>query len=126
MAGSHSGGPPSRNTISATPSPRSESRLTRSRASTSRPCAGFSKVAPIDTNLVRSIDSSDWAVHEDRITVNPCSSIARAYRPAAGGKRERTPTLKELALIWRAAETALEPVFRDLIRFAICDSGSSR
>jgi integrase len=61
-----------------------------------------------------------WAVHEDRITVNPCSSIARAYRPAAGGKRERTPTLKELALIWTAAETVLEPVFRDLIQFAIC------
>jgi integrase len=61
-----------------------------------------------------------WAVHEDRIMVNPCSSIARAYRPAAGGKRERTPTLKELALIWRAAETVLEPVFRDLIQFAIC------
>jgi integrase len=61
-----------------------------------------------------------WAVHEDRITVNPCSSIARAYRPAAGGRRERTPTLKELSLIWRAAETALVPVFRDLIQFAIC------
>ena len=62
----------------------------------------------------------DWAVHEDRIAANPCASIGRAYRPAAGGKRERTPTLKELALIWRAAETALDaPVFSDFVRFAI-------
>ncbi len=61
----------------------------------------------------------DWAVHEDRIMVNPCSSIGKAYRPAAGGERERTPSLRELALIWAAAETALEPVFGDFVRFAI-------
>ena len=47
-------------------------------------------------------------MHEDRIVVNPCASIGRAYRPAAGGERERTPSLRELALIWAAAETALE------------------
>jgi integrase len=63
----------------------------------------------------------DWAVHEERLSANPCSSIGRAYRPAAGGKRERTPTLKEIATIWRAVEVALDAsVFRDLIRFAIC------
>jgi integrase len=61
----------------------------------------------------------DWCVHEDRIPLNPCASIGRAYRPAAGGKRERTPSLKELAAIWRGAET-LEPTFRDFVRFAIC------
>ena len=61
----------------------------------------------------------DWAVHEDRIMVNPCASIGRAYRPAAGGERERTPSLRDLALIWAAAETALEPVFGDFVRFAI-------
>ena len=60
-------------------------------------------------------------MHEERLSTNPCSSIGRAYRPAAGGKRERTPTLKELATIWRAVEAALDAsVFRDLIRFAIC------
>jgi integrase len=61
----------------------------------------------------------DWAVHEDRITTNPCASIGRAYRPAAGGKRERTPTLKELAMIWEVAETALEPTFCDFARFSV-------
>jgi integrase len=61
----------------------------------------------------------DWCVHEGRIAANPCASIGRAYRPAAGGKRERTPTLKELAMIWTAAE-ALESTFCDFIRFAIC------
>jgi integrase len=60
----------------------------------------------------------DWAVHEDRIAANPCASIGRAYRPKAGGKRERTPSLKEIATIWRGADT-LEPVFRDFVRFAI-------
>ena len=69
----------------------------------------------------------DWAVHEDRIAANPCASIGRAYRPAAGGKRERTPTLKELALIWRAAETALDaPVFSDFVRFAITTPAAAR
>ena len=58
-------------------------------------------------------------MHEGRIAANPCASIGRAYRPAAGGERERTPSLKELALIWMAAETALELVFRDFVRFAI-------
>jgi integrase len=61
----------------------------------------------------------DWAVHEDRIAANPCASIGRAYRPGAGGKRERTPSLRDLASVWNAAETALEPVFRDFARFAI-------
>jgi integrase len=61
----------------------------------------------------------DWCVHEDRIAFNPCASIGRAYRPAAGGKRERTPTLKELAAVWTASE-AFEPTFRDFVRFAIC------
>ena len=60
----------------------------------------------------------DWAVHEDRIAANPCASIGKAYRPAAGGERERTPTLKELAALWGGAE-ALEPTFRDFVRFAI-------
>jgi integrase len=62
----------------------------------------------------------DWAVHEDRIPINPCASIGRAYRPAAGGKRERTPSLKELALVWAAAGQALDPTFCDVVRFAIC------
>ena len=61
----------------------------------------------------------DWAVHEDRIMVNPCASIGRAYRPAAGGERERTPSLRDLALIWAATETALESALGDLVRFAI-------
>jgi integrase len=60
----------------------------------------------------------DWCVHEDRIAANPCASIGRAYRPAAGGQRERTPSLTEIATIWAAAET-LEPVFRDFVQFAI-------
>jgi integrase len=62
----------------------------------------------------------DWCVHEDRIAANPCASIGRAYRPAAGGKRERAPTLRELALIWKAADTALEETFRDFVQFAVC------
>jgi integrase len=62
----------------------------------------------------------DWCVHEDRIVFNPCASIGRAYRPAAGGKRERTPSLKELATIWAAAGQALDPTFCDVVRFAIC------
>jgi hypothetical protein len=41
----------------------------------------------------------DWCAHEGRIMTNPGASIGRAYQPAAGGKRERTPTLKELALV---------------------------
>jgi integrase len=61
----------------------------------------------------------DWCVHEDRIAANPCASIGRAYRPAVGGKRERTPTLKELATIWTASEQALESAFCDFVRFAI-------
>jgi integrase len=61
----------------------------------------------------------DWCVHEDRIAANPCASIGRAYRPAAGGPRERTPSAKEIATLWTAAET-LEPSFRDFVRFAIC------
>jgi integrase len=62
----------------------------------------------------------DWCVHEDRIAANPCASIGKAYRPAAGGKRERAPSLKELATIWAVAERVLEPTFRDVVRFAIC------
>jgi integrase len=61
----------------------------------------------------------DWAVHEDRITTNPCASIGKAYRPAAGGERERTPSLRDLALIWTACEKALELVFCDFTHFAI-------
>jgi integrase len=61
----------------------------------------------------------DWAVHEDRISANPCASIGRAYRPVAGGERERTPSLRDLALIWTACEKALELVFCDFVRFAI-------
>jgi integrase len=61
----------------------------------------------------------DWAVHEELIAANPAASIGRAFRPAAGGKRERTPRLPELALIWEAAERALEPVFCDFTRFAV-------
>jgi integrase len=92
-----------------------------------------SPIASIDVKMVRRLQHGDayrhrfgtlnrfldWAVHEDRIATNPCASIGRAYRPAAGGERERTPTLSDLALIWAAAETALEPVFRDFMRFAI-------
>ena len=62
----------------------------------------------------------DWCVHTDRITSNPCASIGRAYRPAAGGKRERAPSLRELALIWMASEKALDQVSCDFVRFAIC------
>jgi integrase len=62
----------------------------------------------------------DWCVHEDLIPVNPCASIGRAFRPKAGGKRERTPSLRDLALIWAATEKALEETFRDFVRFAIC------
>jgi integrase len=62
----------------------------------------------------------DWCVHEDRIAFNPCASIGRAYRPSAARRRERTPSLKELAMIWTAAESALAPAFRDFTRFAIC------
>ena len=61
----------------------------------------------------------DWAVHEGLIPANPCVGIGRAYRPAAGGERERTPSLRDLALIWTACETALELVFCDFVRFAI-------
>lgn len=61
----------------------------------------------------------DWCVHEGRIAANPAASIGRAYRPTAGSQRERTPSLKELALVWPAAGTALEPVFRDFVRFAL-------
>jgi integrase len=62
----------------------------------------------------------DWCCHENRIEANPCASIGRAYRPAAGGKRERTPSLRELATIWKTAGTAVGPTFRDFVRFAIC------
>jgi integrase len=93
-----------------------------------------SPIASIDVKAVRALQRGaayrhrfgalnrflDWCVHEDRIAANPCASIGRAYRPAAGGKRERTPTLRELATIWTAAETALAPTFCDLVRFAIC------
>jgi integrase len=92
-----------------------------------------SPVASVDVRMMRKLQQSeayrhrfgalnrffDWCVHEDRIAANPCASIGRAYRPAAGGERERTPSLKDLALIWAAAETALESVFRDFVRFAI-------
>jgi integrase len=62
----------------------------------------------------------DWCVHEDRLAANPCASIGRAYRPAAGGARERTPSLRDLALIWAGTETALELTLRDFVHFAIC------
>jgi integrase len=92
-----------------------------------------SPIASIDVKTVRKLQQDkayrhrfgalnrflDWCVHEDGIPFNPCASIGRAYRPAAGGKRERAPTLKELTLVWSAAET-LEPTFRDFVRFAIC------
>jgi integrase len=92
-----------------------------------------SPVASVDVRMVRRLQQSvayrhrfgalnrffDWCVHEDRLAANPCASIGRAYRPAAGGERERTPSLKELALIWAAAETALEPAFCDLVQFAV-------
>jgi integrase len=91
-------------------------------------------LASVDTKTVRGLQHGpayrhrfgalnrflDWCVHEDRITANPAASIGRAFRPAAGGKRDRTPTLRELALIWEAAGRALEPVFCDFMRFAIC------
>ena len=119
-------GETSRPTTFAAPSPRSESRL--------------SPVESVDVRTVRRLQHGeayrhrfgalnrflDWAVHEDRIAANPCASIGRAYRPAAGGERERTPTLKELALVWTAAETALEPMFRDFVRFAITHAGAPR
>jgi integrase len=93
-----------------------------------------SPIASVDVRTVRALQRGeafrhrfgalnrflDWCVHEDRIAVNPCASIGRAYRPAAGGERERTPSLKDLGLIWTAAETALEPVFCDFVRFTIC------
>jgi integrase len=62
----------------------------------------------------------DWAVHEDRVSINPCASIGRAYRPAAARVRDRTPTLTEIVTMWGAAETALGPTPRDFVRFAIC------
>ena len=61
----------------------------------------------------------DWCVHVDLLQCNPAASIGRAFRPASGGRRERTPTLRELALIWKAAERALEAVFCDFVQFAI-------
>jgi integrase len=96
-----------------------------------------SPLADVDARTVRKLQQSgasssyrhrfgainrffDWCVHEDLIAVNPCASIDRAYRPAAGGKRERTPSLRDLALIWAATEKALEETFRDFVRFAIC------
>jgi integrase len=93
-----------------------------------------SPVASVDVATVRKLQHGkvyrhrfgalsrflDWCVHEDRIAFNPCASVGRAYRPARGGVRERTPSLKEIATIWTASETALEPAFRDFVRFAIC------
>jgi integrase len=92
-----------------------------------------SPISSVDVRVVRKLQQGeayrhrfgalnrffDWCVHEDRIATNPCASIGRAYRPAAGGECERTPSLKDLALVWSAAETALEPVFCDFVRFAI-------
>jgi integrase len=61
----------------------------------------------------------DWCVHEDRIPANPCASIGRAFRPSRGGRRERTPTLREIATIWLATETALDSVSSDFVRFSV-------
>jgi integrase len=61
-----------------------------------------------------------WCVREGLIATNPCASIDREERPVAGGQRERTPTLKELATVWAAVEKASEKVFRDFVQFAIC------
>jgi integrase len=94
---------------------------------------GSAPVAQIDVRTVRALQGGeayrhrfgalnrflDWCVHENRIAINPCASIGRAYRPAAGGQRERTPSLKDLATIWATAETALAPVFCDFVRFAV-------
>jgi integrase len=93
-----------------------------------------SPLASIDVKIVRKLRRGesyrhrfgslsrflDWCVHENLVPINVCASIGRAFRPKAGGRRERTPSLKDLALIWAAAETALEETFRDFMRFAIC------
>ena len=90
------------------------------RASASGQCASFSKARRIGTVLEPSIAFLDWCVHEDRITANPCASIGRAYRPVAGGERERTPSLRDLALIWHGLpRRRSSSVFGDFIRFAI-------
>jgi integrase len=91
-------------------------------------------IAIIDVKTVRALQNGscwrhrfgalsrflDWCVHEERIPFNPCASIGKQYRPPAAGMRERTPSLKELAQIWTAAERTLIPTFRDFTRFAIC------
>jgi integrase len=60
-----------------------------------------------------------WCAREGLAPSNPCASIDREERPVAGGQRERTPSLRELALIWTAVEKATEPEFRDFVQFAV-------
>jgi integrase len=104
------------------------------RAAVSALAIASAPIASVDVKTVRALAHGpayrhrfgafsrflDWCVHEDRAPFNPCASIGKSFRPAAAGKRERTPTLRELALIWAAAETSLSPVFRDFVHFAIC------
>jgi integrase len=60
----------------------------------------------------------DWALDDERITVNPCARISRAGRPKPPPARATYLTPAELAQLWRAAETLL-PVTRDFARFLI-------
>ncbi|MGX9964098.1 tyrosine-type recombinase/integrase [Roseomonas sp. F4] len=63
----------------------------------------------------------DWAQDEGLVTLNPCTTIAKARRPKAPASRTHYLKTPELVRLWKLVETAegLDTVHRDLIRFLI-------
>jgi integrase len=61
----------------------------------------------------------DWCVEQKYVQVNPCTQISRERRPRAPRARKDYLTPDKLAMLWRAAETLREPVWRDIAQFLI-------
>jgi integrase len=61
----------------------------------------------------------DWCVEQKYVPVNPCTQISRERRPRAPRARKDYLTTDKLAMLWRAAETLREPVWRDIAQFLI-------
>ncbi len=61
----------------------------------------------------------DWCQDAGHIKVNPCALIGRTRRPRAPQARSNFLTPQRLAVLWEAAGTLREPVWRDFVRFLI-------
>lgn len=60
----------------------------------------------------------DWLLDEGLVPINPCSLLPKSRRPRAVPSRQTYQTPRQLAALWRAADT-LDETRRDLFRLLI-------